>query len=452
MNQGEMVLIHLSDIHFRRDYSGTIYDRDIDVRNQLEIDAEKMRRQLGSIRGILLTGDIAFSGKKEEYQTALEWLQRFCDRAGCSLEDVWTVPGNHDVDRSVISASTTLQDCREKFRRISVDEIDREIQRYMADKSAREVLFEPLGNYNEFASAFACQISADKPYWHDDLTLNDGSTLRLRGLNSTLISNSLDNDAEYKLILGSVQATCSNEDGVEYITLCHHPPQWLRDQDNVEDYLDSRVRVQLFGHKHRFRVRPGGRTVRIAAGAMHPDEREPNWQPRYNLISLMVNNDGESRRLNVQIHPRVWSDAEKLFTGEINRDDTTFHTCLFELEQWSPATPVEIKAARPNIPAAISNNEPALQDANTDAVREDRPMNRNRRLTYRFYTLPYNVRLRVVQELNLVHDEDRDVPEAKLFERYFKRAQDGRILEHLWDAVEHAHPDKRFNDNPFAGE
>jgi predicted phosphodiesterase len=452
MSQEETVLVHLSDIHFRRDYSGTIYDKDRDVRNQLEIDVEKMRQQFSNIRGVLVTGDIAFSGKKEEYKTALEWLQRFCDRAGCSIEDVWIVPGNHDVDRSVIDTSTTLQDCRERFRRIPTEEIDREIQRYMLDKAARKVLFEPLENYNEFASAFACQISADKPFWHDDLKLNDGSTLRLRGLNSTLISNSLDNDAEYRLILGSVQATCPNEDGVEYLTMCHHPPQWLRDQDNVEDYLDTRVKVQLFGHKHRFRVRGGDRTLRVAAGAMHPDDREPNWQPRYNVLSFKVEKNGESRRLNVHIHPRVWSDAEKLFTGEINRNDTTFHAFSFELERWSPAIPIEIEITQPATAITASSEDSAPQPASDVPIREERPMNRNRRLTYRFYTLPYNVRLKVVQELNLVQDEDRNVPETKLFDRYFKRAQDGRILERLWDEVEKAHPDKRFTDNPFAGE
>jgi hypothetical protein len=452
MSQEETVLIHLSDIHFRRDHSNTTYDKDMDVRNQLEIDVGKMRRLFGTLRGILVTGDIAFSGKKEEYQTALGWLQRFCDRAGCSIEDVWVVPGNHDVDRSVIDTSTTLQDCREKFRRIPVEDIDREIQRYMTDRAARRVLYEPLENYNEFASAFACQISADKPFWHDDLRLNDGSTLRLRGLNSTLISNSLDNDAEYRLILGSVQATCPKEDGVEYLTMCHHPPQWLRDQDDIEDYLDTRVRVQLFGHKHRFRVRPGDRTVRIAAGAMHPDDREPNWQPRYNILSFKVSNGGENRRLNVQIHPRVWSDADKLFTGEINRDDKTFHECSFKLDRWAPTITLDAETAPPATTTAASPQEPTSHTLSEVVTREDRPMNRNRRLTYRFYTLPYNVRLKVVQQLDLVQDEDRNVPETKLFDRYYKRAQDNKMLERLWDEVEKAHPDKRFTDNPFAGE
>lgn len=452
MTQEPLVLVHLSDIHFRREYSGTIYDRDADIRDQLEIDVQKMREQFSRIRGVIVTGDIAFSGKKEEYQTALTWLQRFCDKAGCSIEDVWTVPGNHDVDRSVIDASTTLQDCREKFRRIPPEEIDREIQRYLTDKVARKALFEPVENYNEFASAFACQISADRLCWNDNLILNDGSTLRLRGLNSTLISNSLDDDASNKLILGSLQATCSKEDGVEYLTLCHHPPQWLRDQDHIEDYLEARVRVQLFGHKHKFRVREGGRTVRISAGAMHPDDREPNWQPRYNVLSFLVRNEGQRRLLDVQIHPRVWSDADKLFVGEVNRHESTFYEWSFELDRWSPPTPIQADEPQPDSSIPVDSDDSASKVKASVTPREDPPMNRNRRLTYRFYTLPYNVRLKVVQQLNLIQDEDRNVPEAKLFDRYFKRAQDQGLLGQLWDEVEKAHPDKRFADNPFSGE
>lgn len=448
MQEKPLVLIQLSDIHFRREVSGTVFDVDQDIRDEVKNDAKKQTEKLGAINGILITGDIAFAGKSEDYEKALKWLQEFCDRIGCSLEDVRVVPGNHDIDREVITKSSAIQDRHEKFRRIAPGEIDLELQRYMSDESAKESIYEPLRNYNAFASIFSCQISADNPYWEDDVSLNDTSILRLRGLNSTLISNSFDDDASNKLILGTRQAAAPTEEGVEYLTLCHHPPQWLRDQDDIETYLDARVKIQLFGHKHKFRVHQGLHRVVVSAGAMHPDRREPKWQPRYNLISVAISNDG-TRTLKVSVYPRVWNDNEKIFTAEAGPNDSHSYENSFELASWSASAPAErVEASGPSIAS-----EPTVREvSHSSGAQEERPMNRNRRMTYRFYTLPYNVRLRVAQGLNLVRDEDRDVPDTKLFDRYFKRAQDNKLLESLWNEVEKAHGDNRFPQNPFTGE
>ncbi len=440
--------IHLSDIHFRKEVSGTVFDVDQDIRAELRNDAKKQLAELGEFSGVLITGDIAYAGKAEEYKKALNWLQEFCDAVGCSLEDVRVVPGNHDVDRDVIRRSSAIQDRHERFRRIPANEIDSELQRYMNDESARQSIYESLKEYNAFASIFSCQISADDPYWEDDVILNDTSILRLRGLNSTLISNSFDDDAANKLTLGSHAAAAPNEEGVEYLTLCHHPPQWLRDQDEVEAYLDARVKIQLFGHKHRFRVDEGRRRVRVSAGAMHPDKREPKWQPRYNILRVGISRD-DKRSLNIAIYPRIWNDVEKIFTAEAGREDAHSYDEFFELPDWSPLLTMTASAPAE---ASLDVDSPAVEPANSPDVHEARSMNRNRRLTYRFYTLPYNVRLRVVQGLGLIKDEDRDVPDAKLFDRYFKRAEDQKELERLWNEVERAHGDNRFPQNPFAGE
>jgi calcineurin-like phosphoesterase family protein len=440
--------IHLSDIHFRKEVSGTVFDVDQDIRIELRNDAKRQLAELGEFGGILITGDIAYAGKAEDYEKALVWLQELCDAVGCSLEDVRIVPGNHDIDRDVIRRSSAIQDRHEKFRRIPPNEIDLELQRYMNDESAKQSIYEPLKEYNTFASIFSCQVSADEPYWEDDVMLNDTSILRLRGLNSTLVSNSFDDDAGNKLILGTRSAAAPNEEGVEYLTLCHHPPQWLRDQDEVEAYLDARVKIQLFGHKHRFRVDEGRRRVKVSAGAMHPDRREPKWQPRYNILSIGISRI-EKRMLHVSISPRIWNDVEKIFTAEAGREDAHSYDESFELSDWSP-----LETTTPSEPAEASAHveSPTAQPVDKREVHQARSMNRNRRLTYRFYTLPYNVRLRVVQGLGLIKDEDRDVPDAKLFDRYFKRAEDQKQLEELWNEIEKAHGDKRFSQNLFAGE
>jgi hypothetical protein len=48
---------------------------------------------------VLVTGDISFSGKRDQYGRAGFWLVDLCKAIACSEENVWMVPGNHDADR-----------------------------------------------------------------------------------------------------------------------------------------------------------------------------------------------------------------------------------------------------------------------------------------------------------------------------------------------------------------
>jgi hypothetical protein len=54
--------LHLSDIHFRRN-ANTPYDSFKDLRDELERDADEVAKRFGGVQGILISGDIAFSGQ-----------------------------------------------------------------------------------------------------------------------------------------------------------------------------------------------------------------------------------------------------------------------------------------------------------------------------------------------------------------------------------------------------
>src|SRR5689334_5876623 len=98
-----MLLLHLSDIHFRRGEIGTTMDPNSHLRNELLRDAVSMCERLGPADAVLVSGDVAFSGHPEEYTFALAWLSDLCERCGTTLSSVFTIPGNHDVVRGVAS-------------------------------------------------------------------------------------------------------------------------------------------------------------------------------------------------------------------------------------------------------------------------------------------------------------------------------------------------------------
>jgi 3',5'-cyclic AMP phosphodiesterase CpdA len=73
--------VHLSDIHFGQERDERVHIH-ADVKEQLIADAAEVIRTLpgGVAHGILVTGDVAFSGEREQYAAAGEWLDRLYQR------------------------------------------------------------------------------------------------------------------------------------------------------------------------------------------------------------------------------------------------------------------------------------------------------------------------------------------------------------------------------------
>lgn len=450
MSRDKLILVHLSDIHFSKS-SGGVYDPDKSLRKELENDAVEVRKIIGNADGVMVTGDIAFSGKEDEYKVARDWLYELCEnKIGCCFENVWVTPGNHDVDRDVIGNSPFLKRLHASLRSCKIEDIDTNIKELMEDTQAG-LLFSPVESYNRFALRFGCDINPRSPYWQDDLILNDGSTLRLRGMNSTLVSNDLDDKSGNKLILGSFQANFWRETGVCYLTLCHHPPDWFCDWELIELRLNAYARIQLFGHKHKQALRQINSTVGIVAGAVHPVPGDPNWQPRYNWLTISVTGEHDNRLLNLQVYPRVWSPEEQLFKADYDHSGSEWRSYSLPLENWSPPSrgdDVETSGADEE-PDLQSKRESAIDEMSKPEIKRSTMMNPVRRLAYRFFTLPYHLIIKIAQELELLEDQDQGQPDQEKLKRFLQRAGEKDILPQLWDAVEKCHGSGNTLDNPF---
>jgi calcineurin-like phosphoesterase family protein len=436
--------IHLSDIHFNKkglDY----YDVDRHLRDQIDLDVqEEFRKVFHAADQVLVSGDIAFAGKKEEYDAARAWLKTLCGFSGCGEDQVLCVPGNHDVDRDVYNNSQTLRDYHDKLRVEDADKIDEQIAVYLRDTVARPVLFRPIEQYNDFVSLFRCKSDPDPLAWQKDLDLNDGSKLRIHGINSTLVSDPTDDHNKgKKLIVGRAQGIVKEQRGIAYLTMCHHPPDWLFDQDEVHKNLNNLVRIQLFGHKHWQRVERTENSLRIGAGAVHPSRKEKNWVPRYNWISVAVKKEKGQRFLDVTVYPRIYnSDLTKFIPDHASCNGATHRVVSLDLEPWEPPTASPLPTPMPK--ADLTKAEGAIMldlDATSAA----------RKLTYRFLDLPHIVRIEIAQELGFYTNDDEGLRDPELFERIFRRAAASRRLAEFWDKVESHHADGQNPTNPYSG-
>lgn len=417
-----MLILHLSDIHFRKSEIGTAQDPNFHLRNELIRDVEEQCKQLGPPDVIIVSGDVAFAGDPEEFEFASQWLRELCQRSGGSMESVFVVPGNHDVDRS--QADSLMVQLLHKAIKNAGDLTNQEIARHLSDKDAQRLLYQSLENYNQFAFQFFCDLMPpNRTRAQRDVTLNDGSTLRLWGLNSAFVSSSQDKLGDIFVDPASFQIT--REKGVVNLVITHHHLSWLRQAQEFEDHFNSVAPLQIFGHVHINRIVRNRDYLRLTASAANPDRSEPGWEPGYNLIELSVTGAPEARVLHTRSHVRIWQASAAEFNAKLDRQSFSFDHDI-RLENWYP--PVEqvrtyddVLVVEPEVTAMESGRGEVM-----DSLRD---------LGLRFYRLSFSKKLEIAGRLELLEEEDMSLPDFERFRRVFIRASDRGIVQDFNHAV-----------------
>lgn len=336
-NNEWLAFIHMSDIHFRS-HSGDSYDIDMPLRKAMINDLKNnVAKHVKNINGILVCGDLAYSGKEEEFQIANQFLVEVVDVFKCSLENVFCVVGNHDVDQNVTKSSYIVETIQKELNRVDCvnpDNLDNILRKIQQDSYIQGLLYKSIENYNKFADSLLCSYTVKKQNWEQNFKLGGKYTLKLWGMNSVLTSNHKDHqdengnwlldDEERKMVMNCSQIP-SPENNVIYMTLCHHPVQcWNNKQ--LGEMMDERVKLQLYGHKHIQSIDADSRRIRINTGALQP-ERGIDWIPLYNWITLLV----KDNRLIVRIYPRIYDNVKGIFCKDKQNCDEDREYKEFEL-------------------------------------------------------------------------------------------------------------------------
>lgn len=320
--------LHLSDLHFR---DSDQYDRSI-VISALWKDLEHWKDLDIFPDFIVVTGDIAYSGKTYEYEFALDFLDKLLIKTGLGKDRLFLVPGNHDVDRSRITPfarSTWALNDRDSVRGI------------LENSGSRDLFMGRLSGYAGFVNSYFAdapeQIEFDSREYFYVKKLNLGNyTFAILGLNSAWSSGNavLANGGEIhdkgNLVLGEKQVRDAIEQsrGVDFrIALMHHPLSYLNDFD-----YQAAIRLMgrdcdflLRGHLHESdferKTSLQGELIVIPSGAVYQDRKLVN---SYNLVVL----DPERRK--ARAHFRRYSDMQEKWlkdldvTGEDNDGELLF--------------------------------------------------------------------------------------------------------------------------------
>lgn len=427
-----MLFLHLSDIHFRSREVRRDDDPNGALRDDIVDDVRRMRAKIGRpADAILISGDIAYAGAQDEYQFATDWLKDLlCPAAGCSMDDIFVIPGNHDVDRGK-TASRMHADARETLRRLNGDAADDVLREYLSDHTSSQLIFAPLENYNAFAAQFECAIGPYddkhpeiKPYVTRSWALNDGSTLIFWGFSSVLVSDRF--DAVDNMFVDPMGAQIRREDGVIHAVMCHHPYNWLRNGGAFKGRLEKVTHLQLFGHEHTRRVEEGRRFTTIRAGAIQPERDDPKWDPGYNWIELSIETKpDEERWLKVGIWVRKWEGHR--FITVPDPDDNEQWSVPHQLSHWTK--PVEV----PVVAVGAIAGERVL--AMTD---DDRPPDETLRsptVVRNLLELSEHDQRRIIGELRLDQDGDQGLKRWQFVLAAVSRAKEKGLLKALNDEV-----------------
>lgn len=446
-----MLILHVADIHFRHPECATQMDPDRPYRTALIREVRERVVDLGPVDAILVGGDIAFRGIAEEYEIAIEWFTELAAAAGCTLSDVFVVPGNHDVNRDTIRRQATIRNAQRAIFSARPERRERELFVQLQDSNAGPSLFAALDAYNKFAARFNCQVYApDKLFWHQERALGPMLRVRFYGLTSTLLSGAgaylNEEDTRESLYLSPYQTAFDPLDGVVNVVLCHHPPDWFMDHDNVDDAINGRATLQLFGHKHRQRLHRDMAYVRFSAGAVSPDRNEPGWEPGFNFIKLDDVSDAGGLFLNVTAHLLSWQTNPDRFRPKLTDDGQQFFTHRIRLRGVPHNSPPEVNPEQPAMRSggsmvSTAGLSPSTTHRSDGEVAMSEPQTRN--LVLRFWSLASSQRREIAQRLGLITEGDMKLPEPERYGRALLRANELGLLGKIADEVSRAEEGKR---------
>ncbi|UOA07351.1 metallophosphoesterase [Methylobacter sp. S3L5C] len=431
-------IAHLSDIHFSCDSDQIGHNPNEYMRNELVRDLVKQTNKYGGLHAIIISGDIAYGGKVEEYKLANDWIQQLCAKTDCPITNVFICPGNHDIDHDVLKKSRMLEDAHKIIRSASNNEQrNAELINRLQEPNYKKLFYEPLGNYNDFAKNYnSCFFANRENYaWSRDLELNDGSILRIRGLNSAILSGQKDN--KESLFLGRQAWSINQEDGVEYLAFSHHPPIWLLDGNDMLNELNDRARIQLYGHEHSARIERLQETIKLYAGAVNPHRDQSNWSPGYNFLQISVHNDGHNRIMKVKVHALEWQDKSpaqfKVYAGNSNDDGS--HEVDFKLSPWTAKSSIPEESTPTHSPIS-PNDQPRVADPIIFAKEPSLD-----KLLFPFMYLDRQQQKEIIEQLNLKDDMDNELTELLKLNTALQRAKERGQLTQLEELI------KRMNVN-----
>jgi UDP-2,3-diacylglucosamine pyrophosphatase LpxH len=241
----------ISDLHLKDDRDP--WSQNVALRDLVR-DIEVRRTDFTNVQFIIVSGDLAFSGRASEYNLVTTFLDDLRKVLGVERRCVFLVPGNHDVARKTQQLS--FYGARHKFDSAG------NAEEFLSIAEERDSLLRRLDNFVKFDREFCAdqqrQFTEDKLAYFATLSV-DALPIGIAGLNSALLCG--DDYDEGLLVVGDrpiidLLEIIHSADIRLLVGVLHHPLAWLRDFDQqmIEERLVPQCDLMHRGHLHEPRV------------------------------------------------------------------------------------------------------------------------------------------------------------------------------------------------------
>lgn len=294
--------LHISDLHMREAENA---QREAVLSAMLE-DIRHRSKKDGKPDFVVVTGDLAFSGRRSEYELVTEYLRELATAIDLPAKMIFCVPGNHDVRRE--RSKMCFRGAREALKS------EADVYGFLADDEERDYLLLRQEDFREFESSFFRE--QEREFTKDNLgyvSMIEVEDLRIAimGLNSSWLSEGGVSD-EGKLLIGENQVKSAIDIAKGRLPhvvlgLQHHPFDLLQrfDRRPVQHRMEEACHFVHCGHLHDPEVKEvlleSGRCITITAGASFESRVSRNTYTIVELDPLA----GKAEVSFIQYNPQV---------------------------------------------------------------------------------------------------------------------------------------------------
>ncbi len=329
----QLRFLHISDLHARGPRENEPWRRRRVLGPAWKRHLDTIQEEEGAVDLVFFTGDAAQSGKPDEFAEAAEFLESVRDILHLDADRVFTVPGNHDIDRSIAASAweRIRMHAAAKPDLLGVSRWMNEIGRAPLgfDESWRVAVLERGQAYRDWVrdtlkrpelapAGLGYRVTVNLPGWAIPVHIVGLDTGWLCGDNA---------DAGRLLVTENQVGRLATDDHGEplgglRIALMHHPLHELADGGAAKRLLADSVDLVLRGHLHQTEIQeildPDRRLREIAAGSLYEGGLADTYGNSCRFVRMELDSQGRPVEAMVRIRsfsPRGghWFDDDGLY-------------------------------------------------------------------------------------------------------------------------------------------
>lgn len=239
----KIALLHLSDMHIDSNNYQWLTKKTKLIVSAIWNDFSECGKII-----VVVSGDIAYSGKKEQYNYANDFfkalLREFAQKNLSDIEldnKIICVPGNHDCNFEI----------DDNARKILLKSMRSNVG--MVDNSVYDIISAVQNDFKEFAK----KVMIDKAYTlsiNNNVTVNAGGKTILFRLYNTAWMSSL-KEEQNSIVMPLEMIESENIDADLVISLFHHYYSWITpscddNKNRFRKYIMETSNMVLYGHEH----------------------------------------------------------------------------------------------------------------------------------------------------------------------------------------------------------